>query len=107
MSLWALVEYNAVFSRAAAISPSLWLEPGKMAEAIKACPLEKPTRIYLDMGGGEANGHEQLITTMFETAKRLSKAGAEVAARVVPGAQHCEADWEKRIPIFFDYLMGR
>ena len=107
MSLWALVEYNSVFSRAAAISPSLWLEPKKMAEAINAKPLEKPTRIYLDMGGGEAKGHEQLITTMFETAKRLSKAGAEVAARVVPGAQHREADWEKRIPIFFDYLMER
>ena len=107
MALWALVEYNEVFSRAAALSPSLWLEPKKMAEAIKARPLQKPTRIYLDMGGSEAEGHERLITTMFETAKRLTKAGAEAAARVVPGAQHNEAAWEKRIPIFFDYLMDR
>lgn len=107
MSLWALVEYNEVFSRAAALSPSLWLEPKKMAEAIRARELQKPTRIYLDMGGGEAEGRERMIVTMFETAKRLVKAGAEAAARVVPGAQHNEAAWEKRIPIFFDYLMDR
>ena len=107
MSLWAAVEYNEVFSRAAALSPSLWLKPGNMAEAIRAKELIKPTRVYLDMGGKEAEGRGRMIVTMFETAKRLVKAGAEAAARVVPGAQHNEAAWEKRIPIFFDYLMDR
>ena len=107
MSLWALVEYNEVFSRAAALSPSLWLEPQKMAEAITARKLKKPTRVYLDMGGKEAKGHKRLITTMFEDAKLLADAGAEAAARVVPNAEHNEAAWEKRIPVFMDYLFDR
>ena len=106
MALWAAVEYNGVFSRAAALSPSLWLEPRRMAEAIRRRDLSG-TRVYLDMGGGEAEGDGRLITTMFETAKRLANSGAEAAARVVPGALHNEAAWEKRIPVFFDYLMGR
>ena len=106
MSLWAAVEYNEVFSRAAALSPSLWLKPGNMAEAIRAKELIKPTRVYLDMGGKEAEGRGQLITAMFEDAKRLSRAGAETAARVVPGAEHNEAAWEKRIPVFMDYLLN-
>ena len=38
--------------------------------------------------------------------EELTKAGADVAARVVPGGQHCEACWEERIPVFFDYLLG-
>ena len=30
---------------------------------------------------------------------------ADVAARAVPGALHNEAAWEKRIPVFMDYLL--
>ena len=106
MALYAAVAWNDVFSRAAAISPVLWLEPRKMAALIKSRSFEQPTRIYLDMGGAEIDGHVEALTAMFETAKRLTRSGADVAARVVPGAQHCEADWEKRIPVFMDYLLS-
>lgn len=105
MSVFAAVEYNGVFSRAAALSPSLEVDPGALKEMIRTHPLERPTRIYLDMGGGEAEKYPRLLAGLFDTAKELTKAGADVAARVVPGAQHCEADWEKRIPVFFRYLL--
>ena len=35
----------------------------------------------------------------------LTLAGADVMASAIPGAVHNEAAWEKRIPIFFDYLL--
>lgn len=104
MAIWAAVEYNEVFSRAASLSPSLWVDPKSMRALIRSKTLEKPTRIYLDMGGGEAEGYPQMLTGLFDTAKLLTAAGAEVEARVVPDAQHREADWEKRIPVFFQYL---
>ena len=104
MSIYAAVEYNAVFSRAAALSPSLWVDPKRMKEMIRSHPLEDPTRIYLDMGSGETEGRQIVLTSVFETAKALTRAGAEVAADVIPGALHREADWEKRIPAFFRYL---
>ena len=106
MSIYAAVEYNGVFSRAAALSPSLWVDPKAMREMICSHALLPPTRIYLDMGSAEVNGHIRGLTGIFDTAKELTKAGADVAARVVPGAQHCEACWEKRIPVFFEYLLG-
>lgn len=104
MAIYAAVEYNEVFSRAAALSPSLWVSPKGMTELIKAHPLKNPTRIYMDMGSGEAADFKRLLTLLFDTAKSLTKAGAEVAARVVPGAMHNEAAWEKRLPVLFPYL---
>lgn len=104
MSLYAAVEYNDVFSRAAVISPSIWVDPKRMREMIKTHPLKDPTRIYLDMGGGEAEGYIRMLTGIFDIAKELTKQGASAAARVVPGAMHSEAFWEERIPVFMEYL---
>ena len=106
MALYAVVEYNHVFSRAAALSPSLWVDPKRMAEMVRSHPLQSPTRIYMDMGTGEAKKGSRLLTGLFETAKELTRSGADVAARVVPGAQHNEAAWEKRIPVFLPYLLN-
>lgn len=104
MSIYALVEYNDVFSRAAALSPSLWTSPSSMRELIKSHTLLEPTRLYTDMGGAETEGHTEPFEAIFSVAKQLSKKGAHVAARVVPGALHSEAYWEERIPVFMDYL---
>ena len=107
MALYAVTAYNSVFSRAAALSPCLWLEPKRMAELIRTAKLEEKTLVYTDMGGGEVEGHIRPLTALFETAKRLTRSGAYVDARTVHGAMHNEAAWEKRIPVFMDFLLGR
>ena len=105
MAIYAAVAYNGTFSRAAALSPSLWGARHHEQELLRAHPLAKPTRIYMDMGTAEADGHITVLTGLFATAQRLTRAGAHVDARVVPDAQHSEAYWEQRIPIFMDYLL--
>ena len=107
MSLYAVTEYNHVFSRAAALSPSLWISPSKMKELIRSHPLSDPTLIYLSMGTGEIDPKRRAPSGVFETAKELSRMGADVSANVIPGATHCEAAWEKRIPDFMNYLCDR
>ena len=106
MAVYALVAYNDIFSRAAALSPCLFLHMRKLAELIKQQPLTAPSRIYLDYGSSETKEKPEEWEQMFRTAARLSKAGVHAAARVVPGAEHSEACWEKRIPVFMDYLWG-
>ncbi len=105
MALYAVVAYNDTFSRAAALSPSLWAARGHGQALLKAHPLLVPTRIYMDMGTGETNGHIIVLTRLFGAAQRLTRAGAHVDARVVPDAQHSEAYWEQRIPVFMEYLL--
>ena len=104
MSLYAAVEYNSVFSRAAALSPSLWVSPSKLKGLIRSHPLADPTRVWIDMGTCEIDPKRRALSGMFETAKALSEAGADVSANVIPGAVHNEAAWEKRIPDFMKYL---
>lgn len=104
MTLYAMIAYNDVFSMGAALSPSLWASKRYIKAFLEEHPLQQPTRVYLDMGSGEIDGHVEDLEELFRTAKLLSHAGAEVAARTVPGALHNEAAWEKRIPIFMDYL---
>ena len=105
MSIYALVAYNDVFSGAAALSPSLWVSMKRMKLLIEEKPLLAPTRIYMDLGTAEIDGRRKALADMFRTAQRLSLAGADVMASAIPGAVHNEAAWEKRIPIFFDYLL--
>lgn len=106
MSLWAAVAYNATFSRAAVLSPTLWAAGTHMKALIPATPLAQPTRIYMDLGDAEFPkpivAHER--KTMYGTAELLAAAGADVDCRMIPGAKHCEACWEKRIPVFMDCL---
>ncbi len=106
MSLYAAVAYNHVFSRAAVLSPSLWVSPAKLRELIRSQPLADPTRIYMDRGTAEIDPKRRALAGMFDVAKELSKAGADVSANVIPGAEHNEAAWEKRIPDFFKYLLN-
>jgi predicted alpha/beta superfamily hydrolase len=108
MALYAAVAYNGTFSRAAALSPSLWVVGNRLPELLKAHPLAEPTRIYMDCGSAEAEPRwrNRMLGSMFAAAKTLTTAGASVAARTVPDAKHSEAYWETRIPVFFEYLCG-
>ena len=105
MALYAAAAYKDVFSRAAAISPSLWAGGTELPALLGAAAFPGPTRIYLDVGTAELPPEDHAaFSALFETAALLTVAGADVAARVVPGAEHNEAAWEKRIPVFMEYL---
>ena len=103
MSLYAVTAYNGTFSRAACLSPSLW--GARRHEGEMKAALLSPTRVYMDMGTEETDGHMTVLTGLFDTARLLTRAGAAVDARVIPDARHSEAYWEQRIPIFMDYLL--
>lgn len=106
MSLFAVTAYNEVYSRAAALSPSIWAGGRQLQSLLSGTELREPTRVYMDVGTEEMRrGRRGKMTDLFKCAEKLTKSGADVAARLVPGALHNEAAWEKRIPIFMDYLL--
>lgn len=108
MALYAVTAYNHIFSGAAALSPSLWAGGERIQSLFSETKLLDPTRIYTDLGTGEVPSEDRdCIAELFESAAKLIRSGADVDARVIPGAEHCEAAWEKRIPVFMDYLLDR
>jgi len=107
MALYAVTAYNDVYSRAAALSPCFWAGGHKLHSLFTEKSFLDTTRIYMDAGTGEIpRDASTFLAEMFDGAAELTRAGAQVAARVVPGAVHNEAAWEKRIPIFTDYLLN-
>ena len=85
--------------------------PEKKAAAVKE-PEEKkaaePQPVVASVQESENARYAEIrafLTGLFDTAKRLTRMGAHVDARVVPDAQHSEAYWEQRIPVFMEYLL--
>lgn len=107
MSLYAVTAYNGIYSRAAALSPTFQAGGKPLHHLMSKTRLLSTTRVYLDVGTGEVDpDRRNQLAVLFKAAAELTKSGAETAARIIPGAEHSEAAWEKRIPLFMDYLLG-
>ena len=105
MSLFALLEYNQVFSRAAALSPSLWVAPDRLARLVRGAEVRSDTVLYMDYGSRELGNHELMQGQFARIASQLLTRGIKLTCRIVPGGDHCEASWEKQIPFFINTRM--
>jgi len=104
MTLYAVMQYNHVFSRGAALSPSLWLVPKQVTQMIKKSEVAPDTVLYMDYGQEEFKHVGKDPGLFAKVCGQLIDKGVLLNARIVPGGTHCEASWEKQIPIFMDTL---
>ena len=105
MSIYALTEYNHVFSRAAALSPSLWTSPVELNAMLSSAHFSPDTMLYMDYGSEEFGSHKNMRRTFGEIATMLMYRNLSLHCRIVPGGTHCEASWEKQIPFFMETLL--
>ena len=104
MALYGATTYNHVFQRAACLSPSLWVAPGKVLEMVARAHIRRDTTIYMDYGELEMFNHAATQESMISTAHLLLTKRVNLALRIVPGGNHSEGSWEKQIPIFLECL---
>ena len=104
MALYAATVYNHVFQRAACLSPSLWVAPGKVLEIVARAHIRRDTCIYMDYGSLEMFNHAANAEALISTSHLLLTKRVNLALRIVPDGNHSEASWEKQIPIFMDCL---
>ena len=104
MALYGATVYNDVFQRAACLSPSLWVAPGKLLELIARARIRRGTCIYMDYGEKELSNHGGSTQALLAAAQLLMVKGVNVTLRIAPGGSHCEASWEKQIPVFMECL---
>ena len=105
MSLYAVLRYNQFFSRAAALSPSLWVDIRKISRLIRRAKIRPDTVIYMDYGSREMHFHSDMSKQFCKVSSLLIDRGVFLESRIVPGGNHCEASWEKQIPFFMDALL--
>lgn len=104
MALYGVTTYNHVFQRAACLSPSLWVAPGRVLEMVARAHIRRDTAIYMDYGELEMFNHAATAESMISTAHLLLTKRVNLALRIVPGGTHSEASWEQQVPIFMDCL---
>ena len=105
MSLYAVMEYNHVFSRAAALSPSIWFATGQLDHMLCNAPIAPDTVIYMDYGSRELPFHSNMKRQFSKVAMRLLERGVLLDCRIVPDGNHNEASWEQQIPFFINTLL--
>ena len=104
MSLYAAVCYNHVFQRAACLSSSLWVDPDQVLQMIAGAKIKNDTCIYMDYGSLEMYNHDANASALTAVTHLLLTKKVDLTFRIVPGGTHCEACWEKQIPIFMECL---
>ncbi len=104
MSLYAVCAYNHVFQRAACLSPSIWVDYDKVMKLLKKADVKPDTCIYMDYGSREMSNHLDNMDALSAAANLLLKKQVNLTLRIVPGGEHCEASWERQIPVFMDCL---
>ncbi|MBE6924215.1 MAG: alpha/beta hydrolase [Ruminococcaceae bacterium] len=104
MALYAVSVFNHVFQRAACLSPSLWIAPGKVLEMVARARIKNDTCIYMDYGSLEMFNHAANAESLISSGHLLLTKRVNLAFRIVPGGTHSEASWEQQIPIFMDCL---
>ena len=113
MSLYAAVRYNEYFSKAGCVSSAIGFCIRSVLRDMRSNPMAEDTKIYLSWGTKEAFG---LIRTDREdrssrtckwnrrVASIVRDQGADVKLYCQVGGAHCEADWEKQLPVFMPWL---
>ncbi|MBQ9148010.1 MAG: alpha/beta hydrolase [Oscillospiraceae bacterium] len=113
MALYAAVHYNRWFSKAACVSTAMGFCMGPVKADMEANPVDPDTRIYLSWGTKEAFGladptRDDRSSKTYGwnkwVADRALSDGAAVKLDCQVGGGHCEADWEKLVPTFMNFL---
>ena len=104
IALYGVTAYNHVFRQAACLSPSLWVSPAKILAMVTRARYTPDTEIYLSYGQQEMGNHGANRWIIGMTAKELYTKGVNLTLRIVKDAYHCEAAWEKEVPIFMECL---
>ena len=105
MSIYALLYYNQFFSRAAALSPSLWIAPNDFMQMIRRSRPLPGSILYMDYGSREMKQHRKMDQAFAQAANLLLDKNIYLNCRIVPDGEHCEASWEQQIPFFINTLM--
>ena len=113
MALYGIVHFNNWFSKGACISTAMGSCMQQLLEDMESSEISTDTRAFLSWGTLEAMGIEDRYSIDYsshtykrnkEVYDKFLSLGATAQMYCQVGGGHCEADWEKLVPIFMDFL---
>lgn len=107
MSLYTIVAYNNVFSKAACLSSSIALCFDDIILEIKKHKRFKSSKVFLSLGSDESRNKTGLaysFANQLEVAHLLLDRGIKVYPYLQVNGAHNEASWEALLPVCMPYL---
>jgi predicted alpha/beta superfamily hydrolase len=106
IALYTILERPGKYRWLLLESPSLYVDSDHLLRSA-AHARHWPERIYL--GAGTEEGEGDAKREMVEDVKRLAKSigsDSNTCLVIVPGAEHSEEAWKRRLPVALQYLLG-
>ncbi len=113
MALYAVVHYNRWFSKGGCVSSAIGFCMRPLMSDVRKNKVSPDTRVYLSWGTREAHGikdpeqddrSSKTYSWNKKVADQLASDSAAVKMHCQVGGGHCEADWEKLVPAFMNFL---
>ena len=107
MAIYGVGKYNKWFSKAACLSSAIRVCRKQLLSDISN--VDPDTRVYLSWGTEESGGKRvgrisPAALANREVAEVFWKQHAQATLYCQEGGRHCEADWEKQVQQFMEYL---
>jgi len=103
MALFAVLRYNDVFSKSAAVSPSFFATLPLFLKELSINKIHPDTRLFMSWGTEEdKRGWKTKRIMKMESA--VQKHGVSTWLYHQQGGHHCESDWELQVPTWMDFL---
>lgn len=105
VSLYLGFKRHDIFSRVAAMSPSLWWDGCGIFRFIERLDSKPPVRLWLDTGTQEGgNTYCNAVTLRDKLLRRGFILGKDLGFMECEGGRHCEEDWAQRAPHVLRHL---
>jgi predicted alpha/beta superfamily hydrolase len=113
MTLYAIIRYNDVFSKAAALSTGVFWNLSNLRRDLEWVQLDGDTKVYMswgeiEMGRAAHQGNPATDTrearSVLKFEKEMQEHGARTYHYFQRGGRHCEEDWSRQDPIFMNWL---
>ena len=106
MAFFAVTRHNSVFSKAACLSPSLFLCEEEISQELEHGGLDPDTRIYWSFGSKELSAPMRVEAEMLlvEYKWALERQGGLGKVSIVEGGSHNEECWGKQNPEYYRFF---
>jgi metallo-beta-lactamase class B len=114
ISLYAILKYPDVFSRAGIFSPAFWVAPEAYKFVASSGGVRPDSRLYFVIGAQEAQdstealayvkGQEQMVDSLVAHGLRR---GSNIVAVTRADGKHSEWFWRREFPLAYKWLFSR
>lgn len=113
MTLYAVLAYNDIFSKNAALSTGLFWNISGLRKELADHQINSDTRIYMSWGekemgraarGGNPATETREARSVYKFERELQKRGVRTYHYFQWGGEHCERDWRAQNGIYMDFL---